>query len=229
MPKGQQFWDKEYSDSKNFSLSNEPAEDLLKFTRWAERNYGREFLNPLLNVLDLGCGNGRNLIYLAQTYGCRGVGYDLSHVAVNQAKTSAAGLKLTFGARTIADNFDLPDSSFGLVMDMMTSHYLNRDDRENLRNEVVRMLKPGGWFLYKTFLLDDDINAKRMLRVHPSGEENTYIHPTIGTTEHVSTEDEVEEFFGSAFEIHKIEKTGKHIIHGKAGKRRSLIAYLQKK
>jgi hypothetical protein len=41
-----QFWDKEYSESKNFSLSNAPAEDLLKFTRWLNRESGRQFLNP---------------------------------------------------------------------------------------------------------------------------------------------------------------------------------------
>ncbi len=229
MPRGQQFWDKEYADSKNFSLSTEPAEDLLKFTRWMERNFGNELLNPLLNVLDLGCGNGRNLIYLAKTYGCRGIGYDLSGVAVNQAKVAAEGLKLNFTSRTIAGKFDLPDSSFGLAVDMMTSHYLNKSDREELRSEISRVLKPGGWLLYKTFLLEDDINARRMLRENPANEENTYIHPTIGTTEHVSTEEEVENFFGKDFDIVKIEKTGKHIIRGRAGKRRSLIAYLQKK
>ena len=83
--------------------------------------------------------------------------------------------------------------------------------------------------MYKTFLLDEDINARRMIREYPGGEENSYVHPTIGDVEHVSTEEEIIKFFENNFEIEKIEKTGKHILHGKAGKRRSLIAYLQKK
>ncbi|OHA18028.1 MAG: hypothetical protein A3H57_03100 [Candidatus Taylorbacteria bacterium RIFCSPLOWO2_02_FULL_43_11] len=229
MSKGQNFWDKEYSDSKNFSLSAEPAEDLLKFTRWLERSYGRQFLNPTINVLDLGCGNGRNLIYLAKKYGCRGTGYDLSAVAIKQAKEASLQLPLTFMARTIAGGFDLSGNSFDLVLDMMTSHYLSREDREFLRSEIVRILKPGGRLMYKTFLLDEDINARRMIREYPGGEENSYVHPTIGDVEHVSTEEEIIKFFENNFEIEKIEKTGKHILHGKAGKRRSLIAYLQKK
>ena len=71
MSKHKEFWDKEYKTGEHLALSDEPAEDLEKFTRWAERNFGRRFLNPLARVLDLGCGNGRNLICLAQNYGMR--------------------------------------------------------------------------------------------------------------------------------------------------------------
>lgn len=226
--KGQNFWDKEYSDSKNFSLSKEPAEDLLKFTRYLERNHGKEFLNPTVNVLDLGCGNGRNLIYLSESYGCRGVGYDLSAVAVKQAKETAKDLPLSFFARSIGGALDLKDESVDIALDMMTSHYLNEKDRVVLRDEILRVLKWRGWFMYKTFLLDEDINARRLMRENPGAESNTYIHPTIGTTEHVSTEEDIREFFGPYFEILKVEKTGKHILHGKAGKRRSIIVYMRK-
>lgn len=97
-----------------------------------------------------------------------------------------------------------------------------------LRDEIVRVLKPEGWFMYKTFLLEEDINARRLMRENPGEEKNTYIHPTIGTTEHVSTEDGIREFYEPYFEILKIEKTGKHILHGKAGKRRSIIVYMRK-
>ena len=77
MSKHQQFWNKEYRTGAHLQLSDEPAEDLMKFTRWVERQEGRRQLNVTGRVLDLGCGNGRNIIYLAQTYGVRGVGYDI--------------------------------------------------------------------------------------------------------------------------------------------------------
>ena len=239
------FWNKEYESSKNFSLSDRPAEDLLKFTRYLERASGRQFLNPTINILDLGSGNGRNLIYLAKTYGCRGTGYDISEVAIKQAKQATQTLveisprekslrsdslpkPLNFEARSIAGKFDLADNSFDIVLDMMTSHYLVAEERAALVSEIFRLLKPGGWLFYKTFLLDNDRNAKRMLQENPAAEPNSYIHPTIGFMEHVSNEEEIRSLYEPRFEIEKIEKSGKHILHGKAGKRRSIIVYMRK-
>ena len=232
MADGKQFWDREYKNAEYFSLSERPAEDLLKFGRWLERESGRQFLNPTINILDLGCGNGRNLIYLAQTYGCHGVGYDISEVAIKQAKIVAQGLPLgalNFVARSIAGKIDLADSSVDVALDMMASHYLPANERKFLIKEIVRVLKPGGRLLHKTFLLNEDTNAKALLRKYPAGEPNSYIHPTIGALEHVSTEDEIRALYEPYFEIKKIEKSGKHIIHGKAGKRRSIIVYMEKK
>lgn len=246
MSSGKNFWDKEYKSSEHFSLSDRPAEDLLKFTRWLERESGKQFLNPTINVLDLGCGNGRNLIYLSQMFGCHGVGYDISDVAIKQAKITSElpigpaikakkgerenGSKfLKFEARSIVGKFDLADTSFDIVLDMMTSHYLPEKERLELIKEIARVIKPGGWLFYKTFLLDEDLNAKRMIHDYPSSEPNSYIHPSIGSLEHVSTEDEIRVLYEPYFEIKKIEKTGKHILRGKAGKRRSIIAYLERK
>lgn len=231
MPSNKTFWDKEYKNAEHFSLSERPAEDLLKFTRWLERDSGRQFLNPTVNVLDLGCGNGRNLIYLAKTYGVRGVGYDISDVAIKQAKLQCQGapLRLKFKSRSITGKIDLVDSSVDIVLDMMASHYLTSAERAFLVDEIVRVLKPGGFLLHKTFLLDEDINAKNLLRKYPADEPNSYIHPTIGSLEHVSTEDEIRAVYEPYFGIKKMEKSGKHILHGKAGKRRSIIVYMKKK
>ena len=84
------FWNAQYKKPTHLALSDEPSEDLLKFTRWLEREYGRKFLNVTTQALDRGCGNGRNLLYLAQTYGMRGVGYDMSTEAITQAQEAAS-------------------------------------------------------------------------------------------------------------------------------------------
>jgi len=72
------------------------------------------------------------------------------------------------------------------------------------------------------------LNVKRLLRDHPADEENSYIHPELGVYEHVWTEDELHEFFEPYFEIHKVHKSHKHLKRGRAGKRRTISAYLQK-
>lgn len=226
--KHRDFWNKEYQTSEHLALSSEPSEDLQKFTRFLERNYKREFLNPRASAIDLGCGNGRNLIFLAEAFGTPGIGYDVSDVAINEARRASEGLPIEYEVRSIAEPLPLHDESATLVLDMMTSHFLRKKEREALRDEVLRILRPQGWLFFKSFLAEQDINVRALLRDHPADEENAYIHPRLGVYEYVWTEDAVYEFFGTHFEIHKLYKSHKHLRRGRAGKRRTLSAYLQK-
>lgn len=225
---GQAFWDAEYKEGGHLALSMTQSEDLEKFTRWLAREYGNSALNVTSSVLDLGCGNGRNIIWLAETFGVRGYGCDISVEAVKQATRYAktAHLPLTFEARSIAGTILLPDDSQAIVLDMMASHFLKTDERSALIKEIHRVLRPGGFFFYKTFLLDEDRHAKRMIAENPTDEENTYIHPKIGVAEHVSTEDEIDTLYGALFTIHKIQRSHRH--RGKHAKRRSITVYMQK-
>jgi SAM-dependent methyltransferase len=228
MSKHREFWDKEYRTGEHLSLSDEPSGDLEKFCRWLERNEGRRQLNVTSLALDLGSGNGRNLIYLARTFGMRGVGYDISVEAIKQASTASKGLPLTFSARAIFEPIDLPDTSATFVLDMMTSHYLKKVEREALRDEIVRVLKPNGWLFFKSFSADDDLHVKRLLKESPADEVGAYIHPKIGVYEYAWTEDALYEFFEPHFTIEKIEKSHRHMKMGKAFKRRTVSLYLRK-
>lgn len=222
------FWNEEYKTGKHLALSTEPAEDLVKFTRWLERETKRQYLNPIARSLDIGTGNGRNLIYLAQTYGMRGVGIDISDTGIKAAKQAAEGLPLEFHVQTMQKPLPVPDNTVTIALDMMSSHYLKKAEREALRAEILRVLKTGGWLFFKSFLADEDIHTKRLLKEHAADEEGAYIHPEIGVYEYTWTEEGAREFFEPYFEIHKITKSHKHIIRGQAGKRRTLSMYLQK-
>src|SRR3990167_6169908 len=224
-----EFWNREYQTSEHLALSSESSDDLEKFTRFLERGYKREFLNPFAKVVDLGCGNGRNLIYLAQTFGMKGIGYDISDVAIEAARKASEGLPITYDVRSISEPLPLPDASQTFVLDMMTSHFLKKAEREALRADILRVLRPGGWLFFKSFLTDEDIHTRRLLREHPADEKGAYIHPELGVYEYAWTEDEVRTFFEGHLELHKFNKSHRHILKGgKAGKRRTFSAYLQK-
>lgn len=225
---GKKFWNQEYRTAGHLALSPNHSEDLEKFTRWCEREFGEGFLNSKTQVLDLGCGNGRNLIFLAKSFGCQGVGFDISESAIAQAKKASVGLKISYQVSSIANPLPVPDESQDLVLDMMTSHFLNQAERTKLLGEVSRVLKPGGLLFLKTFLLDEDLNAKRLLREYPAEEAGSYIHPEIGVREHVSTESELRSVLEPKFEIQKISKSHRHLIRGQAGKRRSISVYAEK-
>ncbi len=140
----------------------------------------------------------------------------------------AEGLPIELHARSISEPFPQKDASVTLVLDMMTSHFLKKAEREVLREEILRVLRPGAWLFFKSFIAEEDLNVKRLLREHPADEEGAYIHPKLGVYEYVWTVDKIEEFFSPYFEIHKIDKSHKHILKGKAAKRRTASVYLQK-
>jgi SAM-dependent methyltransferase len=225
---GSAFWDQEYKNPEHLALSTEPGEDLVKFMRWLARFDGDSAPMTAGTAVDFGCGNGRHLIYLAREFGLTGIGYDQSRTAIEQAKQLSRDLPLRYTARSIAGSFDLPDASAVLALDMMTSHYLTRDERATLRDEIHRILAPGGFFFMKTFLRDGDLHSERLIKESPGAEPNSYIHPVIGVAEYVYSEDELIPFIREQFIVHKVYRSHKHARHGEARKRRTITVYAQK-
>jgi SAM-dependent methyltransferase len=225
---GTAFWDQEYTKAEHLALSTEASDDLEKFTRWLERQTKRTILNPLSSAIDLGCGNGRNLIYLARNFGMRGVGYDSSGAAIKEAQRLSEGLDLSYKTRSMAGVLEVDDESQMIALDMMSSHFLKQDERTLLRDEIHRVLKPGGYLFMKTFLSDGDIHTKRLIAEQPGDEANSYIHPVIGVQEYVYSEEELVAFLEEKFIVHKTYPSHKHVLRGKARKRRTIALYAQK-
>ncbi len=226
---GNKFWNEEYADGAHLALSDTPSEDLIKFLRWLTDEYKGNFLDSRSSVLDLGTGNGRNLIYLHISYGVHGTGYDISDKAIAQAKEKSAGMPLTYESRSVAGDLGVPDGSQELVLDMMTSHHLDAAQRGALRREAARVLGHNGWLYLKTFFRDDDLHARRLIKENPALEEGSYIHPESGMAEHTFTEEELRAELEPYFKIYKIIPSNRHFINGRAGKRRSISVYAQKK
>ncbi len=227
--RGTQFWDKEYARAEYLDLSGDASEDLQKFCRWMEREYGRKYLNPLAQAVDIGCGNGRNLIWLSKNYGVRGLGYDTSVEAIKQARKGIGDLPIAFDVYSMREPIPLPDHSQMFALDMMASHVLKTQERERLRSEIIRVLRPDGWLFLKTFLLDEDSHASRLLRDYPGDEPHSYMHPEFGVQEFVFDEDTLIAELEPQYIIHKVQKSFGHVRAGKPHKRRSISIYAQKR
>jgi cyclopropane fatty-acyl-phospholipid synthase-like methyltransferase len=106
-------------------------------------------------ALDLGCGTGTNVIYLAR-HGFEAVGVDISSRAIAQARRKIEQAKLHGRARvTVGDVTRLEvlliAGPFDLALDMGCFHNLDVPGRERYIAGLSGRIKPGGLYLLYAF------------------------------------------------------------------------------
>ena len=225
---GATFWDREYTNPEYLKLSERESADLAKFTRWIIRQKRGDVLAVGNSAVDAGCGNGRNLIWLANEFEMKGIGVDISSAAIAQARRASHGLDITYQVGTAGAPIEAKNESQSLALDMMTSHFLTKEERLALRDELWRTLQPGGFLFMKTFLRDEDGHTARLLRESPGPEESSYIHPVMGVPEYVYSEANLKEFLSEKFIIRQLYRSHRHRSKDGHGKRRTISIYAEK-
>jgi SAM-dependent methyltransferase len=195
-----EHWDKIFASR---AWGKYPPEELIRFV-------ARTFTDPAerikMRALEIGCGTGANLWYLAREgFAISGIDGSKHAIATAVDRIRIEGL---FQADRPPDlkvgNFAvLPwkDSMFDFVVDIGA---LTSNTTEVVRStiaEVVRVLKPGGWFFGRMFGPGTTgTNTGKML------EERTTENPASGPLKgmgiiHVFTEQEIRREFGAFSEI----------------------------
>lgn len=122
-------------------------------------------------ILDLGCGTGRNTIYLAQK---RFLVYALdaskTGIAITKKKAKKLGLKNI--KYKIADmrKTSYPNNYFDAIICIFVLSHGRRKDNQNAVNEIYRILKPKG-LLVTEFMSAKDKTCGKGKRI----EKNTYL------------------------------------------------------
>ena len=104
-------------------------------------------------AIDLGCGTGANVVYLAQQ-GFDATGVDFSAVAIARARTRAASANAH--PRFVCGDLTAPaieglDGPFDLLVDFGTLDDLRGDDRRAMAATIDRLARPGSLFLEYCF------------------------------------------------------------------------------
>ena len=141
--RGAQWWDTFYEERERGVpfFRTAPDESLVQW-----HADGRLALRPGARVLDLGCGPGRNAVWLAQQ-GCEVDALDLSAEALRWGteRAAQAGVEVSFVQTSIFD-WPAPEVPYDLVHDSGCFHHLPPHRRVSYRALLERALAPNGVF-----------------------------------------------------------------------------------
>lgn len=110
------------------------------------RLVGREGTQPLLRVLEIGCGDGTRLEWIRNTLPAQCFGVEPSSIAVASAK--ARGLAVSKGT---ADLLPIESQSVDVLIFGFCLYLCDREDLFRIASEADRVLRSPGWLLIQDF------------------------------------------------------------------------------
>ena len=221
-------WEKEYRNPKLVTLNDGPQKDTLRFFKFLKKEEDFEIVGK--NIVDLGCGTGRNSNYLAEK-GNNVIGIEISKTAINVAITRAHDLnvKVDYRIGDIGAPLDIVDQSIDVILDVTSSNSLNERGRDVYLKESHRILKDGGYFFVRALCKDGNKNVKNLLKQSPGQEYDTYIIKEISLTERVFSKKDFINLYGKYFKIlHLEKKTSYATFADRIYKRDYWLAYMKK-
>lgn len=145
------FWDRSYRDG-SFREHWDPPEVPAELIELAKSGA----LPDGATVLDVGCGAGLELVFLAAR-GFTAIGVDESREAFAWAQERAAAAEVELDLRE-GSVLDLPvaTGTIDLILDRGCLHLFEREDRPDYAAEIARVLGPGGRLLLRGAAEDDE-------------------------------------------------------------------------
>ncbi len=216
-------WDLEFGVRQAIPSSTrvEPAKALTLFTEVLG-------LNAPMKVLDAGCGNGRNAVYLAKR-GCHVTAVDFANFPIDETRRRVveAGLSHSVSVvrHSLADSVPFPDESFDFVLDSYVfCHFLRDEIGQRFWHEMARTTKPGGCLLSVVFSRDDEYYAS--IR---KNNDDLVCDPANGIWKRLYSEREIKGFFYRQFELKYFSRFEfSDIVLGSNYRRIVLISVLRK-
>jgi cyclopropane fatty-acyl-phospholipid synthase-like methyltransferase len=131
-----QTWEKIFAAEGEVFLK--PHKDMGKVVRIFKKHCVKK-------VLDLGCGSGRHLVYLAK-HGFEVYGLDAAKSGMKIAKAwlKKENLKAHLKVGDFYQNYPYKDSFFDAVVSINAIHHGREKDVKRTIAEIYRIVKPGG-------------------------------------------------------------------------------------
>lgn len=211
----QQAWNKEYRHVKGVPTSTRirPSSAVKRLFNYIQEHN----IKTGKRIIDLGCGTGRNSIYLLDQ------GNDVT--AVDFARSALAKLEATAHSHparqhlsvaqvNLAHKLPFADNAFDIALDIVTTMTLLPRERPGFEAELRRIVRPGGLFLSWVLSINDGV-----LKEKAPGKTSTTIHET-GITDYYFAEHELSDLY-KQWELLKLDEVSKRdSFYGKEYERR---------
>lgn len=126
-------------------------------------------------VYDIGCGDGRIVIYAAKTYGARGVGIDIEPERIRESRINAK----TAGVEKLV-RFELADATKVDISEAtIVTMYLLPESNELLRPKLERELQPGVFVVTHNYMIpgwEDKEVTSAVVRDTESKEHTVFLY-----------------------------------------------------
>ncbi len=147
MDKSAKFWDKIAERYSKQPIADEAAyQKKLQVTR--------EYFQPDMEVLELGCGTGSTAItHAPYVKHIHAIDISSKMIEIAQGKADAKKIENITFERSTVDDFSMPDQTLDVVLALSILHLL--ENKEEVIAKVYKMLKPGGIIVTSTVCLGD--------------------------------------------------------------------------
>lgn len=126
-------------------LNRYPSEEVVA---WFSTHHAQATQRAQTAVLELGCGAGNNLLFLAQSgFRCAGIEISAAALQVAEARLREAGLHAELALGDFA-RLPFADSSFEVVLDRGALACVDFAGARQAIAEAWRVLRPGGRLLF---------------------------------------------------------------------------------
>lgn len=213
MRRQQKIWEEKHRKAAAWpSLANEKAQSgVVLFVKYIKKQLTPQSSKPPLRCVDIGCGKGRNAIYLAQQ-GFDVYAMDYVKEALDSTRKRAASSGIAQKIKPLKAPIDkkwpFRNNFFDVAVDCFSSIDIETEKgRIVYKKEMLRTLKPGGRALVMVVSADDEIEAE-LMKTSPGPEKNSTIWPANGKFQKDYDESGLREFY-SEFDIVRLKKIRK--------------------
>lgn len=190
----------------------------------------RKQLPDACEALDIGCGTGRNSVYLAeQGYTVYAMDYCAPQIeALQAAAAQRPELNLTAICAGVTERWPWQDRCVDFAIDAFCfKHQIDTDAIETYLSELARCLRPGGLFMLFLATRDDGYYSQFPAACQ-YGSGMIIVDEGNGIPSRLYSCEEIESLFGRFEVLHSEEKSVVNEMHGRTYERRSRVWHLRR-